>query len=82
MSTMSAITSDEIVLKPKDVSTVFSFRPKPSDQRRLLLVMEALRSRYGIPEPSRLDAIRLSLRLAATQIASRPRRGTTRATSS
>jgi hypothetical protein len=69
MSVVSTTTSDEMVLEPKDVSAVFSFRPKPSDQRRLLLVMDALRSRYGIAEPSRLDAVRLSLRLAAAQFA-------------
>ena len=68
MSVVSTTKSDEMVLE-KDVGAVFSFRPKPSDQRRLLLVMDALRSRYGIPEPSRLDAVRLSLRLAAAQFA-------------
>ncbi|MBN9559720.1 MAG: hypothetical protein J0H14_03200 [Alphaproteobacteria bacterium] len=66
---MSTATSDELVLEPKDVGAVFSFRPKPADQRRLLLVMDALRNRYGIAEPSRLDAVRLSLRLTAAQFA-------------
>ena len=48
---------------------VFAFRPSPSDQRRLLQVMDVLQRRYGIAEPSRLDAVRLALRIAAAQLA-------------
>src|SRR6185437_3736286 len=38
-------------LERPEVSRVFAFRPNPSDQRRLLQVMDALQRRYGIPEP-------------------------------
>ena len=61
-------SSDE-VLTSADVSRLFAFRPNPSDQRRLLQMLDALKRRYGIPEPSRLDAVRLALRIAATQLA-------------